>query len=90
MSNENCTIRHHRQDIAGVEIYWGEAGDPQAPAIVLLSRHLSGAHAYNGLIERLAGSWRVVAPDYPGYGFSATPPMRRGPSTGWPRSPTAS
>jgi pimeloyl-ACP methyl ester carboxylesterase len=67
------SIRHRYRDVAGVEMFYREAGDPEAPVIVLLSGHPSGVHAYNGLIERLAGAWHVVAPDYPGYGFSATP-----------------
>jgi pimeloyl-ACP methyl ester carboxylesterase len=67
------TIHHRFRTVAGVEIFYREAGDPDAPVIVLLSGHPSGVHAYNGLIERLADAWHVVAPDYPGYGFSATP-----------------
>jgi len=68
------TAIHHRfRTIAGVEMFYREAGDPKAPVIVLLAGHPSGVHAYNGLIERLAGAWHVVAPDIPGYGFSATP-----------------
>ncbi len=71
--SDSGTIRHRFRNVAGIEIFYREAGDPAAPVVVLLSGHPSGVHAYNGLIERLAGSWRVVAPDYPGYGFSATP-----------------
>jgi pimeloyl-ACP methyl ester carboxylesterase len=67
------TIFHNFRTVNGVEIFFREAGDPQAPPIVLLSGHPSGVHAYDGLIERLARSWHVIAPDYPGYGFSATP-----------------
>jgi pimeloyl-ACP methyl ester carboxylesterase len=67
------SIRHHFRTVAGVEMFYREAGDPNAPGIVLLPSHPSGAHAYNGLIARLAASWHVVAPDYPGYGFSAVP-----------------
>lgn len=66
-------ISHRYREVAGVEIFYREAGDPSAPVIVLLAGHPSGVHAYNGLIERLATAWHVVAPDYPGYGFSATP-----------------
>ncbi len=73
MQHDAHSIHHRVRTIAGVEIFWREAGDPAAPAIVLLAGHPSGAHAYNGLIERLARAWRVIAPDYPGYGFSATP-----------------
>jgi pimeloyl-ACP methyl ester carboxylesterase len=66
-------IHHRFASAAGVEVFYREAGEPSAPAVVLLSGHPSGAHAYNGLIQRLAASWHVVAPDYPGYGFSASP-----------------
>ena len=69
----DTTIHHRYGTVAGVELFYREAGDPGAPAIVLLSGHPSGTHAYNGLIERLAAKWHVISPDYPGYGFSATP-----------------
>jgi pimeloyl-ACP methyl ester carboxylesterase len=67
------SIRHRFRSIAGVEMFCREAGDASAPVIVLLSGHPSAAHAYTGLIDRLASAWHVIAPDYPGYGFSATP-----------------
>jgi pimeloyl-ACP methyl ester carboxylesterase len=73
MPNHVSPTRHRRVDVDGVEIFWREAGEPSAPAIVLLAGHPSGAHAYNDLIPRLAPTWRVIAPDYPGYGFSAMP-----------------
>jgi pimeloyl-ACP methyl ester carboxylesterase len=73
MNYADTTIRHRYRTSAGVELFYREAGDPHAKPIVLLSGHPSGVHAYNGLIERLATSWHVIAPDYPGYGFSATP-----------------
>jgi pimeloyl-ACP methyl ester carboxylesterase len=67
------TIKHRFRSIKGVEIFYREAGSEAAPAIVLLAGHPSGAHAYDGLIERLAVKWHVIAPDYPGYGFSEAP-----------------
>jgi pimeloyl-ACP methyl ester carboxylesterase len=57
------SIRHRVRTVAGVEMFYREAGDPEAPAIVLLSGHPNGVHAYNGLIDRLAGAWHVVAPE---------------------------
>jgi pimeloyl-ACP methyl ester carboxylesterase len=66
--------RHHRDSVAGFEIFWREAGPADAPAIVLLPGHPSSSHAYLDLIERLGTRWHVVAPDYPGYGFSEAPP----------------
>jgi pimeloyl-ACP methyl ester carboxylesterase len=52
-----------RRPAAGVEIFWREAGNADAPAIVLLPGHPSSSHAYAGLIGRLGARWHVVAPD---------------------------
>lgn len=71
---QTTTTRRRRHSVAGVEIFWRDAGPHEAPPIVLLPGHPSGSQAYSALIHRLAGQWRVIAPDYPGYGFSATPP----------------
>ena len=67
------SARHHRHEIDGFEIFWREAGPAGAPTIVLLPGHPSSSHAYTGLLERLGARWHVVAPDYPGYGFSDAP-----------------
>lgn len=64
---------HRSVTVNGVDVFWRAAGPEAAPAIVLLPGHPSGSHAYTGLIDRLSDRWRVIAPDYPGYGFSATP-----------------
>lgn len=71
---QGASVVHHRfRFVEGVEMFYREAGNPDSPVIVLLGGHPSGAHAYNGLISKLAKSWHVIAPDYPGYGFSAAP-----------------
>lgn len=64
---------HKTAVVGGTEIFYREAGDPAGPAVVLLPGHPSSSHAYRGLIDHLAGRWHVVAPDYPGYGFSPVP-----------------
>lgn len=73
MARNDTQIRHRTTEVSGVEVFYREAGDPEAGAIVLLPGHPSGAHAYDGLTQRLATGWHVIAPDYPGYGFSAAP-----------------
>lgn len=67
------TTQHRRIDIDGTEIFYREAGDPTAPAVLLLHGFPTSSHMYRNLIPRLAGQWRVVAPDLPGFGFSAAP-----------------
>ena len=67
------TTRHRTVIVDGVELFFRQAGDPARPAVVLLPGHPSAGHAYTGLIDRLSGSWHVIAPDYPGYGGSPVP-----------------
>ncbi len=66
-------VTHHTTTVDGVPLFWREAGDSSRPTLVLLAGHPSGSHAYLPLMNRLADRWHLVAPDYPGYGFSATP-----------------
>jgi pimeloyl-ACP methyl ester carboxylesterase len=73
MAERHCTIRHRTKTVDGISVFYREAGRPDRGTIVLLPGHPSGAHAYDELIERLAPDWHVVAPDYPGYGFSEAP-----------------
>ncbi|MEO3474107.1 alpha/beta hydrolase [Roseomonas sp. CAU 1739] len=67
------TIRHRRTLIDGVEIFHREAGDPSRPTVLLLHGFPTSSHMYRHLIPRLADRWHVVAPDLPGFGFSAAP-----------------
>ena len=60
--------------VGGHKVFYREAGNPKAPAIVLLHGFPSSSHMYRDLIPRLANRFRVVAPDYVGFGYSAAPP----------------
>lgn len=61
--------------VAGVKMFYREAGDAGAPVIVLLHGFPSSSHMYRDLIPLLADKFHVIAPDYPGYGFSDMPPV---------------
>lgn len=65
----------HYRTIAvdGVDIFYREAGDPDAPAILLLHGFPSASHMFRDLIPELSGQYRVIAPDLPGFGHSAQP-----------------
>lgn len=67
------TIRHRRTLVDGVEIFHREAGDPSHPTVLLLHGFPTSSHMYRDLMPRLADRWHVVAPDLPGFGFSAAP-----------------
>jgi pimeloyl-ACP methyl ester carboxylesterase len=56
-----------------LDIFYREAGPEGAPVILLLHGFPTSSNMFRNLIPRLAGSFRLVAPDYPGYGQSSMP-----------------
>jgi len=60
-------------DVAGLRLFYREAGDPSKPTMVLLHGFPSSSYQYHDLIPRLADRFHVIAPDYPGMGFSDAP-----------------
>lgn len=62
-----------------IEIFHLEAGDPDAPPIVLVHGFPTSSIDWSDIIDDLAQSHRVCALDFPGYGFSDKP-------TDWPYS----
>lgn len=66
-------VRYRTATIDGVEIAYREAGREAAPAILLLHGFPTSSHMYRNLIPALADRYRVIAPDYPGFGQSAMP-----------------
>ena len=61
-------------DVAGLRIFYREAGDPLKPTIVLLHGFPSSSYSFHDLIPLLADRFHVIAPDYPGMGYSEAPP----------------
>lgn len=68
-------VSYHTVDIDGVKVFYREAGPKDAQAILLLHGFPTSSHMFRNLIPRLADRYRVVAPDYPGYGQSDAPPV---------------
>ncbi len=60
-------------DVEGLRVFYREAGDPSKPTIVLLHGFPSSSYQFHDLIPRLADRFHVIAPDYPGMGFSDAP-----------------
>src|SRR4051812_36993599 len=65
---------HRTAKVGGLDIFYREAGPKDAPAILLLHGFPTSSQMFRGLIPLLADEYRVVAPDYPGYGHSSMPP----------------
>jgi pimeloyl-ACP methyl ester carboxylesterase len=59
--------------IDGVRIFYREAGDAGAPVLLLLHGFPASSFMFRDLIARLSGRFRVIAPDYPGFGYSDGP-----------------
>ena len=54
----------------GESIFYREAGAPTSPTIVLLHGFPASSHQFRNLIPLLAPKYRVLAPDFPAYGFT--------------------
>jgi pimeloyl-ACP methyl ester carboxylesterase len=74
-------VRYLTVDVSGIDIFYREAGPPESPAILLLHGFPTSSHMFRDLIPLLATRYRVVAPDYPGFGYSAMPDPARFPYT---------
>ena len=59
--------------IEGLEIAYREAGPTDGPAVLLLHGFPTSSHMFRELIPAMADRYRVIAPDYPGFGSSAMP-----------------
>ena len=66
-------IHYRTVNVQGVEIFYREAGDPKAPTLLLLHGFPTSSHMFRDLIPLLADRYHLVAPDYPGFGYSARP-----------------
>jgi pimeloyl-ACP methyl ester carboxylesterase len=61
-------------EVDGLEVFYREAGRAEAPTLLLLHGFPSSSHMFRDLIPKLADTYRVIAPDLPGFGRSAMPP----------------
>jgi pimeloyl-ACP methyl ester carboxylesterase len=72
-TTERVVTRHKLARVAGVDVFYREAGSKAAPVVVLLHGFPTSSRMYRELIPALAPSYRVIAPDYPGFGHSDVP-----------------
>jgi pimeloyl-ACP methyl ester carboxylesterase len=59
--------------VDGLAIFYRETGPKDAPIILLLHGLPSSSRMFQPLLTRLADSYHLVAPDYPGFGHSDWP-----------------
>ena len=64
---------HKTVSVDGLDIFYREAGPQSAPTILLLHGFPTSSHMFRNLIPELSDRFHVVAPDYPGFGYSSMP-----------------
>jgi pimeloyl-ACP methyl ester carboxylesterase len=70
---QDTQTRYRTVRVNGLDIFYREAGAPTAPTLLLLHGFPTSSHMFRNLIPALADSYHLVAPDYPGFGYSAMP-----------------
>lgn len=66
-------ILHRRTQVGKHSIFYREAGPTDAPVLLLLHGFPSSSRMYKPLLDRLSDRFRLIAPDYPGFGHSDWP-----------------
>ena len=70
-------VHYQTANIDGVDVFYREAGPKNAPSLLLLHGFPTSSHMFRDLITRLSGRYHIIAPDYPGFGYSAAPDHTR-------------
>lgn len=69
----HAAVRHCRTRVEGCEIFYREAGPADAPVVLLPHGYPCSSYEFRDLMPALADRWRLLAPDFPGFGYSDTP-----------------
>ncbi len=73
-ASEAPSIASKTATVDGLKIFYREAGLKDAPVIILLHGFPSSLSMFKDLMPLLARNYHVIAPDYPGFGYSDAPP----------------
>ena len=60
----------HRVEADGIKMFYREAGPSEAPVVLLLHGFPSSSFLFRHMIPILALTYHVIAPDFPGFGFT--------------------
>ncbi len=67
-------VVHHRYaTVDGHQLFYREAGRPDAPAVLLLHGFPTSSYMFRELVPALADRYHVIAPDHLGFGLSDAP-----------------
>ncbi len=77
LQSQHTAAQHRHIDLDSVEVFLREAGPPSAPALLLPHGYPCSSYEFRQLIPALADRWHLIAPDFPGCGYSGTPDQFR-------------
>jgi pimeloyl-ACP methyl ester carboxylesterase len=66
-------VFHRRASVGGVDVFYREAGPTNAPVVLLPHGYPCSSYEFRDYMRHLGEDWRLLAPDFPGSGYSATP-----------------
>lgn len=68
-------VQHRYLDVDGVNVFYRETVPTRAdaPTLLLLHGFPSASHQFRRLIDLLGDRYRMIAPDYPGFGNTTAP-----------------
>ncbi|MDJ0341892.1 alpha/beta fold hydrolase [Streptomyces sp. H10-C2] len=67
-------MRHHQVTVDGVQLHYAEAGDPDAPPILLVHGFPQHWYTWRHVLPGLSGDYRLICLDMPGFGWSQESP----------------
>lgn len=73
-AEDKTQVRYHSLDVQGVNVFYREAGSPEAPTVLLLHGFGASSYMFRDLMPKLAEKYHVIAPDLPGFGQTTVKP----------------
>jgi pimeloyl-ACP methyl ester carboxylesterase len=70
---QTTKVAHRTVKVRDLDVFYREAGPKDAPAVLLLHGFPTSSQMFRNLLPALADRYRVLAPDYPGFGHSSMP-----------------
>jgi pimeloyl-ACP methyl ester carboxylesterase len=66
-------VRHRSIELDGITCFYREAGPPSAPVVLLPHGYPCSSFEFRNYMPALADRWRLLAPDFPGSGYTEAP-----------------
>ena len=68
-------MRYNQIQVEDCRIFYREAGNSEKPTVLLLHGFPSSSHMFRELMPELADDFHLIAPDFPAFGQTDSPPI---------------